>query len=68
VSIRWVDINHLVHIVDGMFSPEIAKYAQICSKAKEREYRYEQKLYYGCLLRDVLTNRQVSNILFVIVC
>ena len=47
---------------DGIFLPDIVKYARLCRKAKEREYRYQQKLYYGRLLRELLVNRQVSGI------
>jgi len=47
---------------DGIFLPDIVKYAQLCRKAKEREYRYQQKLYYGRLLRELLVNRQVSGV------
>ena len=49
-------------VSDGIFLPDIVKYAQLCRKAKEREYRYQQKLYYGRLLRELLVNRQVSEI------
>ena len=49
-------------ILDGIFLPDIVKYARLCRKAKEREYRYQQKLYYGRLLRELLVNRQVSEI------
>jgi len=49
-------------ILDGIFLPDIVKYARLCRKAKEREYRYQQKLYYGHLLRELLVNRQVSEI------
>ena len=47
---------------DGIFLPDIVKYARLCRKAKEREYRYQQKLYYGRLLRELLVNRQVSGV------
>ena len=48
------------NFTDGIFLPDIVKYARLCRKAKEREYRYQQKLYYGRLLRELLVNRQVS--------
>jgi len=50
------------NFLDGIFLPDIVKYARLCRKAKEREYRYQQKLYYGRLLRELLVNRQVSGI------
>lgn len=42
-----------------MFSPDIAKYAALCRKAKMKEYRYQQQAYYATLLKEVLVNRQV---------
>merc|ERR550532_268610 len=41
-----------------MFSPDIAKYAALCRKSKMREYRYQQQVYYGNLLKGILVNRQ----------
>ena len=46
---------------DGAFVPDIAKYSALCSKAKEREYRYQQKVYYSTLLREILINRRVCH-------
>ena len=46
-------------IIDGSFSPDIARYAALSRKAKQREYRYQQQVYYAQLLKDVLINRQV---------
>ena len=46
-----------------MFSPDIAKYAALCRKSKMREYRYQQQVYYGNLLKEILVNRQVFNLI-----
>lgn len=43
---------------DGWFSPDIAKYTRLYRKAKHREYRYQQEVYYTNLLQDLLLNRE----------
>ncbi len=42
-----------------MFSPDIAKYSELCKKARKKEYQYEQQVYYSKLLQEIIVNRQV---------
>ena len=51
---------HVNFFSEGFFSPDIAKYAQLCRKAKHKDYRYQQQRYYSNILREILVNRQVS--------
>ena len=43
-----------------MFSPDIARFAELVRMSKLREYRYQQQVYYECLLKEILINREVN--------
>ena len=53
-------VDQIYSIAGGRFSPDIAKYINLCRKAKHREYKCQQHIYYTNLLKEILINRQVN--------
>ena len=56
-------VNGLVFdgsFAEGLFSPDIAKYRELCKKARKKEYHYQQQVYYSNLLQEIVVNRQVQ--------
>ena len=49
----------LLSFTEGLFSPDIAKYTELCKKARKKEYHYQQQVYYSNLLQEIVVNRQV---------
>ncbi|OWF51166.1 Nuclear factor related to kappa-B-binding protein [Mizuhopecten yessoensis] len=43
---------------DGFYSPDIAKYTNLCRTVKYREYKHRQQTYYSNLLKEILLSRQ----------
>ncbi|XP_070551804.1 nuclear factor related to kappa-B-binding protein-like [Ptychodera flava] len=43
---------------EGYLSPNVARYAELCRKAKFKEYKYFQQRYYHRLMQDILISRQ----------
>lgn len=42
----------------GFYRPDIAKMRSLMKRAQRREYKYQQRRYCECLLKDMLTSRQ----------
>ncbi|XP_077985640.1 uncharacterized protein LOC144440211 [Glandiceps talaboti] len=43
---------------DGYLAPNVAKYSELCRKAKYKDYKHSQQRYYHKLLQDILISRQ----------
>ncbi|XP_067662843.1 nuclear factor related to kappa-B-binding protein-like [Haliotis asinina] len=43
---------------DGFYSPDIARYTNLCKQYKYREYKFRQQRYYSALLKEVILTRQ----------
>ena len=58
-SSKWFDFLAVRSFAEGLFSPDIAKYTELCKKARKKEYHYQQQVYYSNLLQEIVVNRQV---------
>ena len=57
--LEYINCFYEFDVSGGQFSPDIAKYIELCRRAKHREYRHQQRVHYSNLLKEVLINRQV---------